>query len=84
MDKYTENRFGYLKELDDESLIIKKEEILSEIEYLMTVLNNENTSPEEKSEIRNSDLKYERDRLEYINHLILDRKTRNSENIIKM
>lgn len=79
MDKYTENRFGYLKELDNESLNRKKEEIINEIEYLMAVLNNPNTSQEEKSEIKNSDLKYERDRLEYINFLVLDRNIRESE-----
>lgn len=73
MDKYMENRFGYLKELDDESLLRKKEEIVDEIEYLNAVLDDPNASSEQKSEILNSDLKYERDRLEYVGYLIKER-----------
>lgn len=73
MDKYMENRFGYLNELDDEGILRKKEEIIDEIEYLNTVLNDPHASSEEKSEILNSDLKYERDRLEYIGYLIKER-----------
>ncbi|MBQ9024095.1 MAG: hypothetical protein IJ105_02605 [Bacilli bacterium] len=73
MDKYMKNRFGYLDELDDESILRKKEEIVDEIEYLNTVLDDPNSSSEEKSEILNSDLRYERDRLEYVAHLIKER-----------
>lgn len=73
MDQYMKNRFGYLDELDDESLLKKKEEIVDEIEYLNTMLNDPQSSPEEKSEILNNDLRYERDRLEYVGFLIKER-----------
>ena len=73
MDEYTNNRFGYIRELDDNSLLNKKKEVMSEIEYLLALLDNPRTSSEQKSEISNSDLKYERDRLEYIESQIKER-----------
>lgn len=73
MDEYTNNRFGYIRELDDTSLLKKKNEVMAEIEYLLSLLDNPRTSSEQKSEISNSDLKYERDRLEYIESQIKER-----------
>lgn len=73
MDEYMNNRFGYIRELDDTSLLKKKNEVMAEIEYLLALLDNPKTSSEQKSEISNSDLKYERDRLEYIESQIKER-----------
>ena len=73
MDEFAEKRFGYLKELDDQELLLKREEVKDEIEYLMAQLDDPKTPAQFKSEIRNSDLLFERDRLRYVEHLIKER-----------
>ena len=79
MDKYLENRFGYYRNNSNEELEIEKKQIVSEIDYLLHILDS-NVSFEQKSEIRNSDLKFERDKLEYIDIIMEERKSKRSMN----
>ena len=79
MDKYLENRFGYYRNNSNEELEIEKKRIVSEIDYLLHILDS-NVSFEQKSEIRNSDLKFERDKLEYIDIIMKERKSKRSMN----
>ncbi len=76
MDKFTENRFGFYKELSIEELEIEKEILMKEIDYLLKVLDDKKALSEQKSEIINSDLKYEREKLQYINLLLPKEKVR--------
>ena len=73
MDKYTENRFGYLKEKSLDELIVLREQVVEELNYLLGVVNKKNVSSEQKSEIVNSDLKFAREELNYIEDLITQR-----------
>ena len=65
-----DNRFKYLDELSDDELLASRVELVKEIEYLLERLEIKNTNGTVKSEIQNSDIKYEREKLEYINYLI--------------
>ena len=65
-----DNRFKYLDELSDDELLASRVELVKEIEYLLERLEIKNTNGTFKSEIQNSDIKYEREKLEYINYLI--------------
>ena len=74
MDEYTENRFGYLREKSVEELQVFKEQLISEINYLSFVINDKNAPSNLKSEIKNSDLKFEEERLEYVEYLLKEKK----------
>ena len=78
MDKYLENRFGYYRNNSSDELEIEKNQIVGEIDYLLRILNSKKASDNQKSEIRNSDLKFEREKLNYINELIKERQTKRS------
>ena len=76
MDEYTENRFGYLREKSVEELQVFKEQLISEINYLSFVINDKNASSNLKSEIKNSDLKFEEERLEYVEYLLQEKEVK--------
>ena len=76
MDEYTENRFGYLREKSVEELQVFKEQLISEINYLSFVINDKNASSNLKSEIKNSDLKFEEERLEYVEYLLKEKEVK--------
>ena len=78
MDKYYENRFGYYRENNNEELEKERTQIIDEIEYLLKILNSKTASSEQKSEIRNSDLKFERDKLELIDKVLEERNNKRS------
>ena len=78
MDKNYENRFGYYREKDNEELEKDKEQIINDIEYLMLILDSKDAPSEQKSEIRNSDLKFEREKLEFINKILEERNNKRS------
>ncbi len=78
VDQGIENRFGYLKEKTNEELGMMEEAISNEIEYLLHILDSKDASSDQKSEIRNSDLKFERERLDYIEHILDERKDKRS------
>lgn len=69
-----ENRFGYLREKTNEELETMEENVSNEIQYLLHILDSKDASTDQKSEIRNSDLKIERDKLDYIEQLLDERK----------
>ncbi len=66
-EQYTQNRFGYLEQLDDEALMTELEETKEEIARCEDALYDGTASGEELSEIRNSDLPYAEDKLDYLN-----------------
>ena len=53
-----------------EELIQLEEQIIEEIKYLLKICENKKASPEQISEIKNSDLKFEKEKLQYIQKLI--------------
>ena len=69
-----EERFNNLKSLSKEELNQLKEELAVEIEQLLDSLDDKDISSYEKTEIRN-DLSYDREKLEYIESIINERKT---------
>ena len=73
MDEMLEKRFGYLKELNDEDLLNKKQELINELAFLDEQINDPTTTSELRSELLNSDLKYARDKFEYVNYLVKER-----------
>ena len=68
-----ENRFKYLREYSTEDLEALKEELARDIETYLKKLTDDSISSEEKSEILNSDLIYDRQRIAYINNLLKER-----------
>ena len=79
MDDFMKNRFKYLNELNDEQLLFEKEGVKNEIQNLLSTLEDKNISHYEKSEIKNSDLPYEKDKLLYIEYLIEERNLENKK-----
>ena len=77
MNDFTKKRFEYYREKSFEDLIQEKEKILNEINYLLELLASKEVSSEQKSEILNSDIKYEKEKLNFINILL------NKNNTIK-
>ncbi len=67
------NRFVDLKELSDEELLKLKEELEQEIADYEDDLYDDSVSSEYKSEIRNSDLPFAEDKLDYVNMLVSSR-----------
>lgn len=59
-----ENRWKYLEELDDDILLDEIEKSRNEINNLIEALEDPDTNSNEKSEIRNSDLPYEEEKLQ--------------------
>ena len=74
-DEALENRFGYLRELSIKELEELKESLIQDTEYLLKVLDDQNASSEQKSEIKNSDLKFNREQLEYIEEVLKSKKS---------
>ena len=70
MDQYTKNRFKYIDELSDEELLAMQQESIREINNLLDIINDKKVNRMLKSEIENSDINYEREKLGYINYLI--------------
>ena len=70
MDNYTENRFGYFKQMSDEDILKVRDELEREISEYEDELLDDSLRSDEKSEIRNSDLPYAREQLDYVNGVI--------------
>ncbi len=70
---YKENRFGYFKQMNDEDILKVKAELEKEIADYEVDLDDTTISNAQKSEIRNSDLPYAREQLEYVNIIVDER-----------
>ena len=70
MDNYTENRFGYFKQMSDEDILKVRDELEKEVAGYEDDLLDDSIGSEEKSEIRNSDLPYAREQLDYVNGVV--------------
>ena len=75
MDKYRENRFSYLKEYTVEKLLKEREELIDDINHMLNVVDSEDSSLR-KSEFLNTDLKFDREKLEYIESLLKNMPTK--------
>ena len=71
-----ENRFGYYRDKTTEELEEEKEIILKNIEHWISILNDKKASSYQKSEIRNSDLKFEREKLDFVDKVLKERSKR--------
>lgn len=69
MDKNIENRFGYLKEKNQEQLREIRKEIQEDSEYLLTLIEKNKVSSEQISESKR-DLQYNKEVLNYISSLL--------------
>ena len=69
MDNYTENRFGYLRELSKDEMLNMIEDTKNEIEYLENLCKDKKASGEQVSEAYN-DIKFDREKLEYLNSIL--------------
>ena len=70
MDEHTENRFKLYKEKSIDELIEEKNKAEEEIAYYNKILEDPKAPKHFKSEILNSDLRFEEDKLAYINNLL--------------
>ncbi len=73
MDEFTEKKFGYYKEKSIEELEQERKEIMYEINYILETIEDKKTTSSKKSELLNTDLKYEREKLNYIDLLIQEK-----------
>ena len=73
MDNYTENRFGYFRQMTDEDILKVREALKQEIAEYEDDLDNPSIGSAQKSEIRNSDLPYSEQQLEYVESVIKER-----------
>lgn len=71
-------RFEELDDLSIDELLKLEESIVEDTEHLLRVLDDPNASTEQKSEIRNSDLKFNREQLEYIKNLVSSKRSERS------
>ena len=78
MDKYLKNRFSYLDSMSISQLEALRDTAIQEINFYLKVLDDKNASSYKKSEIRESDFKYEEDKLEYIEYLIQEKSSHKS------
>ena len=69
MNEYTENRFGYLRELSTDEKLRLKDELTEEIERLSSFVNDKNTPSEQKTDFFN-DISYDREKLNYLNEIM--------------
>ena len=69
MNEYTENRFGYLRELSTDEKLRLKDELTEEIERLSSFVNDKNTPSEQKTDFFN-DISYDREKLNYLNAIM--------------
>ncbi len=76
MDEFMDNRFGYLRDKSLNELTAEREDLLEETNYLLELLEDKNVSSEEKSEIRNVDLKYLREKMFYVDELLKEYKSK--------
>lgn len=74
MEDYTENRFGYLKELSTEELEMQANELMEDIEnwqYDFETINNSYQKTEAHHEINNA-----KEKLNYIKFLLNERQSK--------
>ena len=69
----TENRFGYYRNKTNEELEKERELIINTMKEYMEILDKKNASGYQKSEIRNSDLIFEREKLEFVDKVLDER-----------
>ena len=74
MDKFLERRFSHYNDWSLEDLEREKAKLLDDLEYLFGILDDPKASSEQKSEIRNSDIRHEEDAVTYIEYLIEKKK----------
>ena len=68
-----ESRFNYLKEMSTEELLEEIETLRINLETMMETLNDPDASDEQKSEFRNRDIPYNKDKIKYIQGLVESR-----------
>lgn len=69
-------RFDYYDDYTLEELEKERMDLIENIEKDLEILDNPKASGEQKSEIKNSDLKYDRERFQYVDDLIRQRNQR--------
>ncbi len=74
MDKYSENKFGFLKEKSLEELIQLKKELEEDRRLMQRKVEDKKTDSYQRSEFLNSDLPFNREELEYVDSIISERK----------
>ena len=68
-----ENRFKFLLDLSDDELISAKEHLEEELENDRETANSPSISSDHRSELLNSDIPYEEEKLDAINAILSDR-----------
>ena len=66
-------RWKYLEELDDDVLLAEIDKSRDEIDSMIETLDDPDASSNEKSEIRNSDLPYEEEKLQVMESIARSR-----------
>ena len=69
MDEYTEKRFGYLRVLSTDEKIAMINELEEDIETLKSIINDKNTSSEQRSELY-SDIAHEETQVSYLRTIL--------------
>ncbi len=68
-----ENRFKHYETYSDDELLAERERVKEELESDKATADDPSTSSEQISELLSSDIPFEEDALEAINHLLRDR-----------
>ena len=66
MDNNFEKRFEYLKSKTKEELLAELKETKEDLEYLKESLDDKTVSVVQKSEYKNTDIPYDRDKIRFI------------------
>ena len=80
MDEFTENRFGNLRELSDEKLLLLKKEKEQEKNSINEDLEDPKVSSQEKTELRN-ELRYIHDVLRFVEYIQNERNKENEKQL---
>ena len=75
---YYEKLYGKYRLQSDEKLIEVRNELFEDYNYLLSIAKDKSVDSNQKSEILDTDLKHDRERIEYIDFLLNERNNKRS------
>lgn len=75
---YYEKLYGKYRLQSDEKLIEVRNELFEDYNYLLSIAKDKSVDSNQKSEILDTDLKYDKEQIEYIDFLLNERNNKRS------
>ena len=75
---YYEKLYGKYRLQSDEKLIEVRNELFEDYNYLLSLVKDKSVNSNQKSEILDTDLKYDKEQIEYIDFLLNERNNKRS------